>query len=102
MVLLPGPYLLPALDAAQPPYDPGTYPFTPDNFQPQHDGSGYSGGCRAFAMTADALVLYLPDTPMTHETPWPADRFVWSMDGGTVQVRVPLAALAGILRPQYR
>lgn len=92
------PYLAEALDRAAPPHDPGTYPFTTDKFEPQPDGSGYSGNYRAFAITPDEFILYLPDLPMTHETPWPRDRFVWSMDGGTVVVHVPLAALSTILR----
>lgn len=58
---------------------------------------GILGQYRAFAVTPDELILYLPDVPMTHETPWPRDRFVWSMDGGTVIVRVPLSALSSIL-----
>jgi hypothetical protein len=96
------PFLTPVLDSAQPPHDPGTYPFTPEKFEPQPDGSGYSGNYRAFALSGDELILYLPDAQMAHENPWPQDRFVWSMDGGTVEVHVPLSALTTILRPQYR
>lgn len=92
------PYLVPALDQAAPPHDPGTYPFTADRFEPQPDGSGYAANYRAFALTADELILYLPDAPMAHETPFPRDRFVWSMDGGAVTVHVPLAALAPVMR----
>ncbi|MEB3031828.1 RsiV family protein [[Mycobacterium] nativiensis] len=91
------PYLSEALDRAAPPHDPGTYPFTPAEFEPQPDGSGYAGDYRAFAVTPDELILYLPDLPMTHENPWPTDRLVWSMDGGTVTVRVPLTALTPVL-----
>jgi hypothetical protein len=91
------PYLVPALDQATPPHDPGTYPFTTDKFEPQPDGSGYSGNYRAFALTGDELILYLPDAPMDHERPFPRDRFVWSMDGGAVTVHVPLASLSPIL-----
>lgn len=43
----------------------------------------------------------MPDAPMAHEDLIPLDRFVWSMDGGTVTIRVPLAALTESLRPQY-
>jgi hypothetical protein len=93
------PYLSEALDAAPPPHDPGTYPFTTDKFEPQPDGSGYSSNYRAFALTDNELILYLPDAPMTHENPWPQDRFVWSMNGGTVTPHIPLAALAPILQP---
>lgn len=92
------PYLQTALDQAQPPHDPGTYPFTPDNFEPQPDGSGYSSDYRAFAITPDELILYMPDAPMAHENPWPRDRFLWSMDGNTVEAHIPLTALAPILR----
>jgi|DeeseametaMP1893_FD_contig_31_927862_length_2215_multi_13_in_0_out_0_2 Protein of unknown function (DUF3298) len=93
------PYLVPALDAAEPPHSPGTYPFTTQEWEPQLDGSGYSGEYRAFALTDNELILYMPDAPMAHENPWPQDRLVWSMDGGTVIVRVPLTALAPVLRP---
>lgn len=91
------PYLDDALNLAAPQHDPGTYPFTADKFEPQPDGSGYSGNYRAFALTADELILYLPDRPIAHENPWPRDRLVWSMNGGAVQVHVPLSALASIL-----
>lgn len=94
--LLPG-----ALDAAPPPHAPGTYPFTVQEWQPGIDGSGYSGDYRAFALSTDALILYMPDQPMQRENPSPRDRLVWSMDGGTVQLAVPLSALADSLRPQY-
>ncbi|MEN4450108.1 RsiV family protein [Mycobacterium sp. SM3041] len=91
------PYLTDALNQAAPPHEPGTYPFTTDKFEPQPDGSGYAGDYRAFALTPDELILYLPDAPMAHENPWPRDRFVWSMDGGAVQVHVPLSALTPVL-----
>ncbi len=91
------PYLTDALNQAAPPHDSNTYPFTTDKFEPQPDGSGYAGNYRAFAVSGDELILYLPDAPMSHENPWPRDRFVWSMDGGAVQVHVPLSALAPIL-----
>ncbi|MGX9672911.1 mannan-binding protein [Mycobacterium sp. HM-7] len=92
------PFLIDALDRAQPPHDPGTYPFTPDKFEPQADGSGYADNYRAFAVTDTEFVLYLPGWPMRHENPYPQDRLQWSMDGGAVIVRVPLAALAPIMR----
>lgn len=92
------PYLDDALDRAQPPHQAGTYPFTTDRFEPAADGSGYSGDYRAFAVTPDELILYLPDMPMSHENPTPRDLLVWSMDGGTVEVHVPLSALTSILR----
>lgn len=92
------PYLTQALDQAAPPHDPGTYPFTTDRFEPHPDGSGYAANYRAFALTADELILYLPDAPIDHERPFPRDRFVWSMDGGAVTVHVPLGTLAPIMR----
>lgn len=95
------PVLPAALDAAAPPHAPNTYPFTVAEFSPGPHGSGYTGDYRAFALTADELVLYLPDVPMLRENPQPADRFVWSMDGGAVVVRVPLTALSDALRPEY-
>lgn len=90
-----------ALDAAPPPHQPGTYPFTVEEWQPGPQGNGYTGDYRAFGLSKDHLILYMPDAPMAHEDPIPRDRFVWSMDGGTVTIQIPLSALAGSLRPQY-
>lgn len=104
MVALPPatvPFLPAALDAAAPPHAPGTYPFTVEEFTPSPRGPGYTGEYRSFALDGDQLLLFLPDAPMLREDPSPQDRLVWSMDGGTVQVRVPLAALADSLRPEY-
>lgn len=95
------PLLPDALAAAQPPHAPETYPFTLQEWQPGPDGAGYSGDYRGFGLAQDALVLYMPDEPLQRENPSPQDRLVWSMDGGTVILRVPLAALAGSLRPAY-
>lgn len=95
------PVLPAALDAAAPPHAPNTYPFTVTEFQPGADGPGYTGNYRAFALSPDALILYLPDAPMLRENPRPTDRLVWSMDGGAVVVRVPLTALSASLRPEY-
>ena len=95
------PILPPLLDAVPPPHSPGSYPFTVPEFQPDADGPGYSGNYRAFALTGDALRLYMPDQPLTHEEPTPPDRRFWSMDGGTVVANVPLAALAGQLKAQF-
>ncbi|MDQ2628948.1 MAG: mannan-binding lectin [Actinomycetota bacterium] len=95
------PVLPAALDAAAPPHAPHTYPFTVEEFQPGPAGPGYTGGYRAFALSPEELILYLPDAPMLRENPQPADRLVWSMDGGAVIVRVPLTALSGSLRPEY-
>jgi hypothetical protein len=90
-----------ALDAAPPRHDPNTYPFTVDEWQPGPRGSGYTGDYRAFGLSPDQLILYMPDAPMQQEGQTPPGQFVWSMDGGTVNVKVPLAALAGSLRPEY-
>ncbi|WP_234783282.1 mannan-binding protein [Mycolicibacter heraklionensis] len=95
------PVLPAALDAAAPPHAPNTYPFTVEEFAPSSRGSGYTSDYRAFALTPDQLVLYLPDAPLLRENPQPADRFVWSMDGGAVVARVPLASLSPALRPEY-
>lgn len=100
------PILVGALDAAAPPHAPGSYPFTVEAWQPGPNGPGYSGSYHAFALSGDNLVLYMPDVPMQREnstphTSRPGDPLVWSMDGGTVTIEVPLAALAGSLRPEY-
>ncbi|WP_078293089.1 DUF3298 domain-containing protein [Mycobacterium sp. D16R24] len=92
------PFLTESLDHARPPHDTGTYPFTTDRFEPQAGASNYSGDYRAFALTPDELILFMPDRPMAHENPWPQDRLVWSMDGGAVETHIPLAALRSILR----
>ncbi|OBK91097.1 hypothetical protein A5648_15445 [Mycolicibacter sinensis] len=96
-----GPVLSAALDAARPPHQANTYPFTVQEFEPGPDGPGYTGDYRAFGLAADHLTLYMPDDSMLRENPSPQDRYVWSMDGGTVIVEVPLSALAGSLRPEY-
>lgn len=93
------PYLEEALAQAPPPHPRGSYPFVEDRWQPRADGSGFAGDYRAFALTADELILYMPDRPMLHENPLPPDELVWSMDGGTVTVRLPLVSLASILSP---
>ncbi len=93
------PLLPAALDAAPPPHEPGTYPFTVQEWEPSGSGSGFSGDYRGWALSTNELILRLPDAPMAHEYPIPRDRFVWSMDGGAVTIRVPLAALAASLRP---
>ena len=87
-----------ALAQAPPPHIAQTSPFLPSEWEPQPDGSGFSSGYRAFAITADELILYLPDAPMAHPTPAPRNQPVWSMDGGTVTARIPLTALTSILR----
>jgi hypothetical protein len=92
------PFLITALDTAAPPHSPGTYPFVPDRWTPD---KVYSGAYRAWALTPDELILYLPDYPVGHDVPldYTPGLMQWSMDGGTVTVHVPLAALAPVLRP---
>lgn len=95
------PFLNDALAQAQPPHQPDVYPFTTDRWRPQPDGSGFSGNYRAFALTPDELILYMPDSPMLRENPIPRGEWVWSMNGGVVIVHVPLAVLRPILAPAY-
>ncbi|KUH97339.1 mannan-binding family protein [Mycobacterium sp. IS-3022] len=97
---LGAPFIVAALDAAPPPHQPGTYPFTPDRWTPD---KVYSGGYRAWALTPDELILYMPDYPVGRDTPsdYTIGRMQWAMDGGTVQAHIPLAALAPVLRPEF-
>ncbi|MFS0898393.1 mannan-binding protein [Mycolicibacterium litorale] len=94
------PFLVRALDAAPPPHQPGTYPFVADRWTPD---KVYSGGYKAWALTPDELILYMPDYPVGRDSPTDFTPGVmqWSMDGGTVQAHIPLAALAPILRPEF-
>ena len=90
------PFIDTALDQAPPPHDPGTYPFTDDRWTPD---KVYSGGYRAWALTPDELILYLPDYPVGHDEPLTFNPGVpqWFMDGGAVQAHVPLSALGSAL-----
>jgi hypothetical protein len=94
------PYIEDALNQAQPPHNPGTYPFTADRWTPD---KVYSGGYKAWALTPDELILYMPDYPVAHDTPinYTPGIMQWSMDGGTVQAHIPLPALSSVLRPEY-
>ncbi|MBX7447314.1 mannan-binding family protein [Mycolicibacterium sp. 3033] len=94
------PYVVAALDAAPPPHNPGTYPFVAERWTPD---KVYSGGYKAWALTPDELVIYMPDYPVGRDSPTDFTPGVmqWSMDGGTVQAHIPLAALAPILRPEF-
>ncbi|MCV7191890.1 hypothetical protein [Mycolicibacterium brumae] len=93
------PYLIPALDAAQPPHPAGSYPFTTEQFEPRTDGFiGFSGNYDTFAISPDALILYMPGRPLASQNPVPGGEFVWSMDGGAVIVHTPLSALGFALR----
>jgi len=86
-----------ALDQAPPPHDPGTYPFVVDRWTPD---KVYSGAYKAWAVTPDELILYMPDYPVGHDSPinFTPGTMQWYMDGGTVQAHIPLSALASVLR----
>lgn len=94
------PFVQQALDAAPPPHEPGSYPFVVDRWTPD---KVYSGGYKAWALTPDELILYMPDYPVARDSPTDFTPGVmqWSMDGGTVQAHIPLTALSPILRPEY-
>lgn len=93
---LGAPYIQAALDQAVPPHEPNTYPFTPDRWTPD---KVYSGGYRAWALTPNELILYMPDYPVARDSPidfTPAN-YIWSITGGVVQPRIPLSALGPAL-----
>jgi Protein of unknown function (DUF3298)/Mannan-binding protein len=94
------PFIQDALNAAPPPHSPGTYPFLLERFTPD---KVYSGGYKAWALTPDELILYMPDYPVGVDTniDYTPGARQWGMDGGTVQAHIPLSALASILRPGY-
>ncbi|MFN3003038.1 RsiV family protein [Mycolicibacterium wolinskyi] len=97
---LGAPFIVAALDAAPPPHQPGTYPFTPDRWTPD---KVFSGGYKAWALTPDELILYMPDYPVGRDSPidFTPGLMQWSMDGGTVQAHIPLSALSPVLRPEF-
>ncbi len=94
---LGAPFIQAALDQAPPPHDPGSYPFTPDRWTPD---KVYSGGYKAWALTPDELILYMPDYPVARDSPidFTPGKYIWSMTGGVVQPHIPLSALAPALR----
>ncbi|WP_328351212.1 mannan-binding family protein [Mycobacterium sp. NBC_00419] len=94
------PFIEDALNQAPPQHDPGTYPFVVDRWGPD---KVYSGAYKAWALGPDELILYMPDYPVARDTPtnYTPGIMQWSMDGGTVQAHIPLAALSSVLRPQY-
>ncbi len=94
------PFVEQALNAAPPQHQPGSYPFVTDRWTPD---KVYSGGYKAWALTPDELILYMPDYPVARDTPidFTPGVMQWSMDGGTVQAHIPLSALSPILRPEY-
>ncbi len=91
------PYIETALNQAPPPHDPGSYPFVIDRWTPD---KVYSGAYKAWALTPDELILYMPDYPVGHDEPidFTPGVMQWYMDGGTVQAHIPLSALASVLR----
>lgn len=95
---LGAPFIQAALDAALPPHQPNTYPFIAERWTPD---KVYSGGYKAWALTADDLILYMPDYPVARDSPidFTPGSYLWSMSGGTVQPRIPLSVLAPALRP---
>jgi hypothetical protein len=94
------PFIGDALDRAAPAHQPGTYPFTVDRWTPD---KVYSGGYKAWALTPDELIIYMPDYPVAHDNPinYQPGMPVWSMDGGAVESHIPISALAAVLRPGY-
>ncbi len=94
---LGAPYIQAALDQAVPPHQPNTYPFRPDRWTPD---KVFSGGYKAWALTPNELILYMPDYPVARDTPidFTTGAWQWSMTGGVVQPRIPLSALAPALR----
>ncbi|OBI87730.1 mannan-binding family protein [Mycobacterium asiaticum] len=91
------PFIEAALNQAAPPHDPGTYPFVVDRWTPD---KVYSGAYRAWALTPDELILYMPDYPVGHDEPVDFSPGLpqWFMDGGTVEAHIPLLALGSVLR----
>jgi hypothetical protein len=94
------PFIERALNQAPPQHQPGSYPFQPERWTPD---KVYSGGYKAWALTADELILYMPDYPVARDAPinFTPGVMQWSMDGGTVQAHIPLSALSAILRAEY-
>lgn len=94
---LGAPYIQAALDRAVPPHEPNTYPFTPDRWTPD---KVYSGGYKAWALTPDELILYMPDYPVARDTPidFTPAHYIWSITGGVVQPHIPLSALGPAFR----
>ena len=92
------PFIEGALDHAAPPHDPGSYPFVVDRWTPD---KVYSGAYKAWALSPDELILYMPDYPVAHDDPinYTPGVMQWSMDGGAVEAHIPLSAITAILRP---
>lgn len=94
------PFVEQALDQAPPAHQPRTYPFVADRWTPD---KVYSGAYKAWALTPDELVIYMPDYPVARDTPidFTPGVMKWAMDGGTVKAHIPLAALSPVLRPEF-
>ncbi|ORV86934.1 mannan-binding protein [Mycobacterium interjectum] len=94
---LGAPFIQTALDQAPPPHDPGSYPFVFDRWTPD---KVYSGAYKAWALTPNELILYMPDYPVAHDEPinFAPGALQWFMDGGSVKAHIPLSALAPVLR----
>jgi len=94
------PFIEQALDAAPPPHQPRTYPFIIDRWLPD---KVYSGAYKAWALSGDELIIWMPDYPVARDRPtdFTPGIMQWSMDGGTVQAHIPLSALAPIMRPEF-
>ncbi len=93
------PFIQEALDRAAWQHSPGTYPFTVDRWTPD---KVFSGGYRAWALTPDELILYMPDYPTGHDSPIQYGQSEqWFMDGGAVEPHIPLSALSAVLRPEF-
>jgi hypothetical protein len=93
---LGAPYIQAALDQAPGPHEPNAYPFSPDRWTPD---KVYSGGYKAWALTPDELILYMPDYPVARDSPidFTPSTYIWSFTGGDVQPHIPLSALAPAL-----
>jgi hypothetical protein len=93
---LAAPFIETALNQAPPQHDPGSYSFIVGRWTPD---KVYSGAYKAWAVTPDELILYMPDYPIGHDDPinFTPGVMQWYMDGGTVQAHIPLAALAPVL-----
>jgi Protein of unknown function (DUF3298) len=91
------PFIETALNQAAPQHDPGTYPFVVDRWTPD---KVFSCAYKAWALTPDELILYMPDYPASHDEPidFTPGALQWFMDGGTVQAHIPLSALSPVLR----
>lgn len=91
------PFIQTALDQAAPPHAPGTYPFVIERWTPD---KVYSGGYRAWALTPEELILYMPDYPVAHDQPvnFSPGLRQWFIDGGAVEAHIPLSALGSVLR----